>query len=268
MVGGGTLGARNRTTDGRGLGMSTAAEWRRGRWFVMLAGIGLAVAAVAWPGFAGAQLPGSGPGPRVDTGVRGDAPAPGGMGLMVAERAQDRERIMLHLQDRDCEPLTLALLTGGRWLIYIPGAPARLQSEFPAELAAGTPFFVRCRDAAPTVVRVGATDSGATVSLEVGQRLRLTLESNPMTGYSWLITERPEPASSVLPGGAPDPAVLTQVLGPIFVPGSGLIGAGGTETFDFVAVGVGTTEISMEYARPFEVGSATDSWSIMVSVAP
>ncbi|MEZ4502537.1 MAG: protease inhibitor I42 family protein [Dehalococcoidia bacterium] len=220
------------------------------------AAIAAFAAVFGWPGLASAQSPGPGAGgPRVGGGVHGDAPTPGGIGLMVTTRDQDRDQIMLQLQDQDCEPLTLATLTDGRWHIYIPGGPAQLQSDFPQQLAADTPFFVRCRDAAPAVVRVGADDSGSSVSLEVGQRLRVTLESNPTTGYSWQLT------------GAPDPAVLEQVLGPIYIGGaSDLVGAAGTETFDFLAVGAGTTSISLEYARPFEANSMTDAWTIDVTV--
>jgi hypothetical protein len=47
----------------------------------------IALVAAVWPALATAQSPGPGiGGPRVDTGVRGDAPSPGGIGLMVASR--------------------------------------------------------------------------------------------------------------------------------------------------------------------------------------
>jgi inhibitor of cysteine peptidase len=161
---------------------------------------------------------------------------------------------MLHMQDQDCEPLTLAVLIDGRWRVYIPGAPARLASDFPTQLAADTPFFVRCRSDAPSILRVGVDDLGSAVSLEVGQRLRVTLESNPTTGYRWQ------------PAGTIDATVLKQVGGPIFVPSSTALGAGGTETFDFLAVAAGTTPVAFEYLRTFEVNSMVDSWSVTVTV--
>ena len=36
--------------------------------------------------------------------------------------------------------------------MHIPGAPAQVNASFPPNIPAGTPFFVRCRDAAPPAV--------------------------------------------------------------------------------------------------------------------
>jgi predicted secreted protein len=226
----------------------------------------LAASGAGPPAAVRAQTPGQGPGPRVDAGFHGNVPAAGGIGLLATTRDQDRDQIMLHLEDRDCAPLSLAVIIDGRWRVYIPGAPPQLASDFPEQLTSSTAFFVRCRDTAPSIVRVGASDSGTSVSLEVGQRLRVTLESNPTTGYSWLFTGRPAPMSSVRPTGMPDPAVLQLVRGPIFVPASTLIGAGGTETYDFVATAAGTTSIALEYARPFEAAPGIDNWTVTVTV--
>jgi len=194
------------------------------------------------------------PGPRLGNGLHGDAPRPGGIGLMVTNRDQDREQLRLHLEDRGCAPTSLAVIIDGRWRIFIPGGPARLASEFPPQLARDTPFFVRCRDVSPSGVWLSEADDGSTASVEVGDRVRVLLPSNPTTGFSWQSVEEPAPT------------VLVLAHEPIFVAGSELLGAAGTESFVFIATGTGTTSISLEYARPFEPGSATDDWSVTVIV--
>lgn len=193
------------------------------------------------------------PGPRLGNGLHGDAPGPGGIGLMVTRREQDREQLMLLLEDRGCTPASLAVITDGRWHVFIPGGPLRLATDFPARLSPDTPFFVRCDREAPRIW-LSEADDGSAITVDAGERIRITLLSNPTTGFSWQLV------------GEPSPAVLALTHAPIFVPESELLGASGTETFVFTAIGPGTTSVSLEYARPFEPGSATDQWSLTVSV--
>jgi inhibitor of cysteine peptidase len=93
------------------------------------------------------------------------------------------------------------------------------------------------------------------VTLAPGQRLVVTLESNPSTGFGWQI------------GEAPDAAVLAQVGEPTYSPGgeAGMIGAGGSQVFTFVATGVGETGFTLAYRRSWE-GGATDQFTLGVTV--
>lgn len=95
---------------------------------------------------------------------------------------------------------------------------------------------------------VTVTGSGP-VSLRVGQQLDVTLESNPTTGYDWLID------------AAPDAAVIEQAGEPSYQPApvaSNVVGSGGTTTFRFDARAAGTTTVVLRYKRSWEDDTADD----------
>ncbi len=84
-------------------------------------------------------------------------------------------------------------------------------------------------------------DSGETMTLQMGQALVVQLKSNPSTGYNWEVTDLP--------------SVLEQQGEEIYEqdPGTeGVIGAGGTENFRFLAVEEGSGELRLHYVRPWE----------------
>ncbi|WP_406280921.1 protease inhibitor I42 family protein [Nocardia sp. NBC_00881] len=97
---------------------------------------------------------------------------------------------------------------------------------------------------ANSVVRVTDADNGQERGLHAGQRLVVTLPSNPSTGYSWRIAELDD--ALVKQDGVadfePDPTVPVA-------PGSG-----GSAVWTFVGVGTGVTQLTMDYARPWEQG--------------
>jgi inhibitor of cysteine peptidase len=89
---------------------------------------------------------------------------------------------------------------------------------------------------------VTKTDNGSNVTLAVGDAVSVQLDSNPSTGYSWQIT-------------SDDKTVLEAVGEPTFDLGAGktpVPGAGGQQTFNFKAVGKGTTTLTLVYVRPWE----------------
>lgn len=88
-------------------------------------------------------------------------------------------------------------------------------------------------------LQINAANNYQTLSLNLGQPLELSLQSNLTTGYAWSIA------------AAPDKSILTQTAN-YFVPISSLVGAGGTEYWIFKAVGTGSTSISLVYSRPWE----------------
>lgn len=94
--------------------------------------------------------------------------------------------------------------------------------------------------AAPRAVTV--TGSGP-VTLSVGDTLVVALPSNPSTGYRWALDRAP--AAVVLePHGE-----ATYVPDPARAP---MPGAGGTETFRYVAGAVGKTRLVLVYRRSWE----------------
>lgn len=107
---------------------------------------------------------------------------------------------------------------------------------------------------APAPVEVGVQADGSSVRLEPGQELRVTLASNPTTGYSWAET------------APPDPAVLRLVSNDYVQGGSNAPGAGGTQVLVYEAVGEGMAAVSISYLRPFEPDSPIDAFALSVTV--
>jgi inhibitor of cysteine peptidase len=106
---------------------------------------------------------------------------------------------------------------------------------------------------AHAVTAVTAADDGTSVALDVGDRLIVTLEGNPTTGFTW------EVDGTV-------PANLVQLGQPLFVADSDAIGSGGTFTFRFEAVASGSGTLRLIYHRPFETVAPEDSFEVTVTV--
>ena len=90
--------------------------------------------------------------------------------------------------------------------------------------------------------RITDADNGKQISIKPGDVVTVTLESNPTTGYSWQVMEI-------------DNAILIQDGDSEYKQSSGsdgLVGAGGTETFHFRAVGNGNASLELGYMRPWE----------------
>lgn len=104
--------------------------------------------------------------------------------------------------------------------------------------------------------RITTVDNGKQITLQSGDVTTLTLESNPTTGYSWQVL-------------AIDNAVLVQEGDPEYKGASdsdGVVGAGGTETFRFKAVGAGRTTLELDYMRPWEDVPPVETFSVQVVV--
>ena len=219
----------------------------------LLAGLLLASALTT----AGAQTPGNGAGNGAGYGpgpFRAAPPGSGGVGIMVMEQDRDRDQLMLDLRLRDCDPQYLAVTLGGAWRIYRPESPAFVNQAFPTQFRAGDAFLVGCTDARPDV-RLDETDSGGTVTLAAGERMRIVLESNASTGYTWTVTD------------SPNAAILVPLGEPFYVaPATDLVGAPGYQVFDFLAVSPGTTSVALSYERPTTSEPPASVWSTTVTV--
>jgi inhibitor of cysteine peptidase len=98
--------------------------------------------------------------------------------------------------------------------------------------------------AASIVKCLGAAYTGEEVKVAVGDTLAIVLESNPTTGFMWVLADNS------------DEGVL-QEAGHRFEADSTdppPIGAGGVEVWTFKALAGGESTISMEYRRPWEQG--------------
>ena len=108
---------------------------------------------------------------------------------------------------------------------------------------------------AASVVLLDGGDSGSEVQVGIGQTLDVKLESNPSTGYSWQVVEVPDVLEQV--GEA---AFATEADGDV-------VGAAGTETLQFTALGAGTGTLLLEYRRPWETDAAAEEvFEITVTV--
>ncbi len=93
------------------------------------------------------------------------------------------------------------------------------------------------------------TDSGRSIELQVGQKLVLSLGSNPTTGYSWVFDGK-------------NTNIIAQEGKPVYTPdkkAQGMVGSGGVERWTFRAKKTGTETLRLDYRRPWEQGVAPAS---------
>jgi len=84
------------------------------------------------------------------------------------------------------------------------------------------------------------TDTQKTISVGVNQEFIIALDSNPTTGYDWEESHDAAMVKLVEKKYRPDEKA------------AGLVGAGGTQYFQFKALKVGKTSITFAYKRPWE----------------
>jgi inhibitor of cysteine peptidase len=82
-------------------------------------------------------------------------------------------------------------------------------------------------------------DSGKSVQLKTGEKLEITLKSNPTTGYRWDVV-------------SPKNDILKLAGEPQFKADSKAIGAGGKTTFVFEATSAGKATLKLVYHRSWE----------------
>jgi inhibitor of cysteine peptidase len=103
----------------------------------------------------------------------------------------------------------------------------------------------------PAEIILADQDDGLQVTLAENQELVVRLEANPSTGYVWEIAEM-------------DGTVLREVGTGEFEPGSTLLGASGTLTRRFEAVGPGQGKLFLVYHRPWEKAEPARTFSVQV----
>jgi uncharacterized lipoprotein YbaY/predicted secreted protein len=107
----------------------------------------------------------------------------------------------------------------------------------------------------PADITLTNGDDGRAIGLKVGQMLAVRLDSNPSTGYSWLVSQVND-------------AVLKQQGEPQFIqPADAPPGAGGAQVFLFNAAAGGTTTLTLVYKRSFEPDVApVQTFTVQVTV--
>ncbi len=99
-------------------------------------------------------------------------------------------------------------------------------------------MIVSCGDADAERQVVDQRDSGSEVAVEVGDEIEVHLDSNPTTGYGWVVTAQPE--------------VIKLLSNGFQAPDTDLVGAGGVDVFVFEATSSGSGELRLEYVRSFD----------------
>jgi inhibitor of cysteine peptidase len=95
------------------------------------------------------------------------------------------------------------------------------------------------------------------VTVTAGQEFKVTLASNPTTGYKWDLAK------------PLDEKIVKFVTNEYARSAPQLIGSGGNEVWTFKAAGEGRTEIAMKYIRPWEKDVApARTTNFMVLVLP
>ncbi len=107
-----------------------------------------------------------------------------------------------------------------------------------AALVALAVFAASCGGNGDSVV-LGDEDNGSEVSIESGERFEVRLESNPSTGFSWqLDVTAIEGVIELTASSLEEPA------------DAAIVGAAGTEVFEFEAIAHGAGVLRLEYLRP------------------
>jgi predicted secreted protein len=91
----------------------------------------------------------------------------------------------------------------------------------------------------PMHYSVTETDQGKTFRLHTGDSMVLVLNSNPSTGYAWVVKSVDNP-------------VLSLDGEPVFKSDSSRLGASGKTTITFTTVHTGSQTLTLLYQRPIE----------------
>ena len=83
-------------------------------------------------------------------------------------------------------------------------------------------------------------ESTPTIAARVGEQIIIELASNPTTGYTWM------------PGGHPDPAVVTLMTSDFEPNPSSTFGTSGHHRWTYRVVGPGSTTIKFTYGRTWD----------------
>jgi inhibitor of cysteine peptidase len=101
-------------------------------------------------------------------------------------------------------------------------------------------------------VAATAGDNGKTITVNEGVSIKVSLDENPTTGYSWNETVT---------------AGLTVVDSKYVSSGSGMMGAGGVHEWTLKATGKGQQQFSAVYKRPWEpIAGNETTFALNISV--
>lgn len=112
--------------------------------------------------------------------------------------------------------------------------------------------FLLCSCRGP--VELGINDKGSSIEIKKGDEIIILLESNPTTGYSWILGEEI------------DTNIVSLTGSKFMQKEKELVGTGGCEVFTFKAKSSGHTEIILYYQRPWEEVELKDEFIFNIDV--
>ncbi len=111
--------------------------------------------------------------------------------------------------------------------------------------------------AAPQTISLTSADSGKSLIVRSNDLLKITLDGNPTTGYTWSVSDETG-------------TILKQDGDPQYTPsasGNMIAGSGGTYLFTFKAVQQGTAPLKFKYSQAWNPkGEAASTFEITVTV--
>ncbi len=102
-------------------------------------------------------------------------------------------------------------------------------------------FLIMAGCTVGNTITLTSADNGKTIDAVVGDKITVTIEGNPTTGFTW----ETEQLNS---------AQLQQLGEPEYTAASNLLGAAGTYVFTFKVVGTGDFSLRLIYHRTWEAG--------------
>ena len=100
-------------------------------------------------------------------------------------------------------------------------------------------FLITKCDSTLKITSLNKEHNGKQIQISQNQKITITLDSNPTTGYIWTNTD-----SSI--------KIIRQIKKTKFKASSKKMGAGGKQSFIFEAKDIGDTELKLIYHRPWE----------------
>lgn len=102
-------------------------------------------------------------------------------------------------------------------------------------------FILVFLTACSTPLKLSDKNSGAHQTVCAGQKVIISLDENPTTGYSWQFFITPAKQNTI-----------TDTAETYIAPDTSLIGAGGIKEYSFTAARKGTVTVTGYYFRPWE----------------
>lgn len=176
----------------------------------------------------------------VDRGGRDQVEHGAGRWRIVKGSAVDPAATLYRLTDARYGSSELLRIEADRSLRIVDDQGRDIPSPIPQVLWRAEPRFA----GKPRVV--DKADARRTIALNPGQELVVRLAANPTTGYRWILGDAPVTslAMSATPAYRQDAGAKR------------LMGAGGVETWRFLAIAPGRAKLTLEYRRPWERDAA------------